>query len=209
MRVLVPFDATDPKSRLAPVLDSHERQAFSQAMLADVVETLRATERDLTIRVVATDELSREPPAAVEVDDRPLSPAIDARLDPTATEPVAVVMADLALATPAALTRLFDSPAPLVFVPGLGGGTNAILARHGGLEVDYHGLSIADHRRGAERVGLRWSELDSFRLAMDIDEPDDLLEVLIHTDGRARTWLDRAGFGIDVSAAGPALSRDR
>jgi 2-phospho-L-lactate guanylyltransferase len=44
---------------------------------------------------------------------------------------------------------------------------------------------------------------------MDIDEPDDLLEVLIHTDGRARTWLDRAGFGIDVSVAGPALSRDR
>lgn len=209
MRVLVPFDATDPKSRLAPVLDSHERQTFSQAMLTDVVETLRATDRDLTIRVVATEELSRDPPAAVEVDDRPLSPAIDARLNPTATEPVAVVMADLALATPAALTRLFDSQAPLVFVPGLGGGTNAILARDAGLDVDYHGLSIADHRRGAERVGLPWSELDSFRLAMDIDEPDDLIEVLIHTDGRARTWLDRAGFGIEVSAAGPALSRDR
>ena len=44
-----------------------------------------------------------------------------------------------------------------------------------------------------ESVGV----VDSMRLATDVDEPSDLLEVLLHGDGRARQWLVEAGFEVD------------
>ncbi|MFC6729662.1 2-phospho-L-lactate guanylyltransferase, partial [Natronoarchaeum mannanilyticum] len=37
MRVLVPFDAERPKTRLADLLDERERSALARAMLDDVL----------------------------------------------------------------------------------------------------------------------------------------------------------------------------
>ena len=193
MDVLVPFDARDPNSRLAPVLTPDERREFARAMLGDVLDALAATDADPT--VVATAAVECEVP--VEVDDRPLTEAVNARLEATAA-PLAVVMADLALATPAALSRLFGTSGDLVLAPGRGGGTNAVVVRHPEFRVDYHEASIRDHRRAAEAVGATTAEVDSFRLATDVDEPTDLVEVLLHSDGRAARWLEGAGFDVAV-----------
>jgi len=203
MRVVVPFSVDRPKTRLSPVLDTAERAAFARAMLEDVLDALASGDHDPT--VVATAPVDCDAP--VEVDDRPLTDAVNDRLPgggdgengDTAADPVAVVMADLALATPRALHRLFAPDADVVFAPGRGGGTNALVVRDPAFRVDYHGASIRDHRAIARDVGAETATVDSFRLATDVDEPDDLVEVLLHTEGRAAAWLREAGFAVTAA----------
>jgi len=191
MDVLVPFDASDPKTRLAPVLDESERQAFAGAMLGDVLGVLDAAGHDAEVLATAPVEC----PVPVTVDERPLTPAVNAALEERAL-PIAVVMADLALLTEPALERLLDPGADVVVAPGIGGGTNALVVRHPEFRVDYHGASYRDHCRHAGACGATLSTVDSFRLAADVDEPSDLVELLLHGGGAAREWLREAGFGL-------------
>lgn len=202
MRVVIPFDATDPKSRLAEVLDPAERGEFARAMLEDVLAAVRATGEEPI--VVATEPI--DVPVSTRVDDRPLTPLVDAEID--AATPVAVVMADLAIATPTALERLFETPGDVVMAPGRGGGTNAIVVRDPTFRVDYHGASYRDHLRNARAVGASVGEVDSFRLSTDVDDVDDLIEVLLHGDGRATRWLRDAGFRIDATGGRPTVARE-
>lgn len=218
MEVIVPFSTDRPKSRLSPVLSRDERRDFARAMLADVLDAVAAAGGDP--QVLATGEVDAACPVAV--DDRPLTDAVNAALDarlgaepdPASADasagPVAVVMADLALATPAALNRLFSAgdDADVALVPGRGGGTNAFVASHSGFRVDYHGASYLDHRRIAADVGASVAAVDSYRLATDVDEPADLAEVLIHADGRAAAWLRDAGFGLDPSGGRVSVARE-
>ena len=96
MRVVVPFAAATPKTRLADVLDEGERLAFAEAMLSDVLDAVR--DAGQTPEVLATGPV--EVDAAVTVDERPLTEAVNAVIEDT-DGPVAIVMADLAIATPA------------------------------------------------------------------------------------------------------------
>ncbi|MFP4589848.1 MAG: 2-phospho-L-lactate guanylyltransferase [Halobacteriales archaeon] len=191
MDVLVPFDAIDPKRRLEPVLGADERHDFAEAMLADVLEAVAGGGGDP--RVVATADVRVAAP--VDVDERPLSPAVNDRLA-RADRPLAIVMADLPLATPTAIARLLEASGPVVAVPGLGGGTNALVVREPAFRVDYHGCSIRDHRERAAAVGTTLTTVDSYRLGVDVDEPADLAEVLLHAEGRARAWLEAHGVRI-------------
>lgn len=194
MRVLVPFDAREPKTRLADVLTRQERTEFAHAMLADVLATVR--DAGGQPELLSTAPLSdRAGDVAVTVDDRPLSPAINEVLA-AATDPVAIVMADLALARPADLRRLFDADGDVVAVPGRGGGTNALVVRHPEFRVDYHGASFRDHRERAAVIGADFRVVDSHRLATDVDERSDLVELLVHGRGAAVDWLDEAGFRL-------------
>ena len=202
MRVVVPVSGLEPKTRLADVLDADERLSFTEAMLGDVVETLSAAGH--APEVVATAPV--DCPAPVTVDERPLDPLINGLLDDT-DGALAVVMADLPLVTVEAVERLFAPDADVVLAPGLGGGTNAFVARHPGFRVDYHGASIRDHRRIAREIGADMTEVDSRRLATDIDEPDDLAEVLLHGDGRATDWLADAGFALTVTDGRVGIER--
>ena len=197
MEVVVPFDARDPKTRLGPFLTADERRSVARTMLADVLDALAAVDAEPT--VLATTAI--DPDVPVRVDERPLTPAVNAFLT-DADGPVAVVMADLALATPAALERLFGAEGDVVLAPGLGGGTNALVARHPEFRVDYHGASYRDHREAARTVGAAVRILDSFRLAVDVDDPPDLAEVLIHGSGATEHRLRELGVEIDVTADG-------
>lgn len=260
MDVVVPFDALEPKTRLAPVLDARERDAFARAMLRDVLDALdpldvgvldagpaddvpddvpdaestdpdRPTTADRAPTVLANAPVEVDAP--VIVDERPLTDAVNGVLadrlrgregdgdrgvadgpdgpdrggtagpdgpDRRTFAPVAIVMADLALATPAALERLFDPGADIVVAPGRGGGTNALVVRHPDFRVDYHGASYRDHRENAAAVGASVAVVDSFRLASDVDEPPDLAEVLLHApaDGESRAWLRNEGFDLEI-----------
>ena len=200
MEVFVPFSAERPKTRLADVLDAGERASFARAMLADVLGVLRAAGHEPTVLSTAPVEVE----VPVEVDERPLSTAVNARLAP----PVAVTMADLALVTPDALNRLFAPDADVVIAPGLGGGTNALVTRHPDFRTDYHGASYRDHLVIAEAAGASVATVDSLRLAVDVDEPGDLAEVLLHGDGAARDWLADAGFALDVTDGRVGVRRE-
>lgn len=189
MDVLVPFAATEPKTRLSPALEPDERTVFARAMLLDVCDAVDAAGVDPTVLSTAPIDC----PWPVAVDDRPLSEAVNDRLDP----PAAVVMADLPLATGDVVERLLGMDADVGLAPGLGGGTNALVNRHPEFSVDYHGASIRDHRRIAREVGATTATVDSYRLAVDVDEPGDLVELFLHGEGRARDWLVDAGFEIE------------
>lgn len=191
MRVVVPFDGREPKTRLSPTLDREERHDFARLMLDDVIDTVRKVGYDPEVLAnVPVDVDTR-----VAVDERPLTDAVNGVLD-GCKGPVAVVMADLALATPAALKRLFDAGGDIVLAPGLGGGTNAFLTRDERFRVDYHGASVRDHREAARELDASLRTVDSFRLAVDVDEPADIPEVLLHGGGRSRRWLREAGFRL-------------
>ena len=229
MDVIVPFAVDDPKSRLEPVLAPDERREFARAMLADVLDAVVTAGGSPHVLATApfdpTADRSGSLDPPVVVDDRPLTDAVNAARErhghaaagPTA-EPrtasssrdgVAVVMADLALATPGALARLFEPdrdgdrsdepPADVTIAPGRGGGTNALVVRQPAFRVDYHGASYLDHRRVAERLDATARVVDSYRLAVDVDEPADLAEVLLHGSGAAEAWLRDAGFTLDTA----------
>lgn len=244
MEVLVPFAAREPKTRLREALDSEERAAFARAMLLDVCDAVRGAGHDPTVLASGPIEAGEttagfdDPLPPVVVDDRPLTTAVQARLDP----PVAVVMADLALATPAAVSRLFgdvdataregtvepdpdgesdadggsdadgvalaDARTDVVVAPGLGAGTNALVVGHRDFRVDFHGTSYRDHLAIAREVAASIRTVDSFRLAVDVDEPDDLREVLLHSDGRAAAWLRDAGFRLRTPGGRVRARRD-
>lgn len=202
MEVVVPFASTRPKTRLSGVLRADERRAFARAMLDDVLTSLAAVRLDgerLRPRVLSTAPVAVDVP--VTVDERPLTPAVNDALRanrPTADNPLAVVMSDLALATPRSISRLCSAQGDVVIAAGLGGGTNALVVRHPEFRVDYHGASYLDHLRAAREVGASVRDHDSRRLAVDVDEPSDLAEVLLHSDGASRDWLVDAGFELAV-----------
>lgn len=202
MRVLVPFDARKPKTRLGETLDEDERGAFARVMLRDVLAGVRATGREP--EVLATGPVDVDGP--VIVDERPLSEAVNVALSRT-DEPAAVVMADLALATGPALAELFETPGDVVLAPGRGGGTNAVVARHPGFRVDYHGVSYLDHLRAARGCGASVAVVDSHRLATDVDERADLVELLIHGEGESHEWLRARGFELSANGGRTDVSR--
>lgn len=199
MRVLVPYRVDEPKTRLAPVLDDEERREFSRLMLTDVLGAIREAGYSPTVLSTAS------PPIPVEdyiVDDRPLSAAVNAHLEPE----TAVVMADLALVTPKAISELFAVDVDVVLAPGRGGGTNVIVAHHPRFRVDYHGASYCDHVTICEQIGANVRIIDSYRLSTDIDEPDDLGEVLLHGKRAATDWLNER-FELRTSNGRVSLKR--
>lgn len=202
MRVVVPFAAETPKTRLSTVLDPDERREFARVMLGDVLSVLRAAGADPEVLATA----AVEAPAPVTVDDRPLTDAVNAVLG-EANGDVGIVMADLALLTPAVAGRLLDADGEVVIAPGRGGGTNALVLRHPAFRVDYHGVSYLDHLRKARDVGATVGVVDSHRLATDVDEPADLAELLIHGDGAARSWLEDRGFELAVEGGRVGVRR--
>ncbi len=220
MEVLVPFSPDRPKSRLSGVLDGAERVAFARAMCADVLAAVRAAGGDPVLLTTASaaeldvDAMAERagiPAPSVVDDDRELSAAVNAQLAerrPTPEEPTAVVMAALAIATSASIERLLAADGDVIIAPGRGGGTNALVVRDPAFRVDYHGASVRDHRRIAAEIGADVREIDSYRLASDVDEPADLTEVLLHGEGAAAAWLRESGFGLAVTDGRVGLSRE-
>ncbi|MFB6186132.1 MAG: 2-phospho-L-lactate guanylyltransferase [Halobacteriaceae archaeon] len=203
MRVVVPFDATNPKTRLDQVLSDEEREEFANAMIDDVIDTIQAT--GYTPEIIATKQIDK--PVPVTVDHRDLDTCINAQLA-TRSYPIAIIMADLALITPRRVKRFFSLSGDVVIAPGRNGGTNAMIVRSSEFSVDYHGISFLDHLQIAYNNGLSVNEFDSYRFGMDIDEPEDLVEVLLHTDDRSAKYLRDIGFYLDESPPRVSVVRD-
>lgn len=201
MHVLVPFDAQNPKTRLSPILDDADRDRFARLMLDTVIDVLHRADCEPT--VLATAPIDLESP--LRVDDRDLSVAVNAAVEDTGL-PVGIVMADLPLLTVGTVERLLRADGDVVIAPGLGGGTNALVIRDTAFSVDYHGASFRDHYGHAREHDLDVTVLDSFRLAVDVDEESELIEVLLHGDDTVREWLLARDITIDVDGEQPTLS---
>lgn len=187
MEFYVPYHPDEPKSRLSDVLSVEEREELCRAMLADVcraVEDAGHSPVVLATRELDDHALERD----VRVAPQDLTPAVNDLLDDV-TPPLGVLVADLPLADADAVDRLASGDADVSLAPGLAGGTNGFVVRGEGFRVDYHGTSYLDHLENARDARLSVGEVDSFRLAVDLDRPEDLVEVLLHGDGEAAEYL--------------------
>jgi len=109
---------------------------------------------------------------------------------------VLIVMADLPLIREEDVLGMIRTPGGVVLAPGRGGGTNMILIRDSRFRTMYRGLSFARHKREAEELGIETGYYYSYRTGCDIDEPGDLIEIMLHTNGEARALLERFGLRI-------------
>jgi 2-phospho-L-lactate guanylyltransferase len=121
-----------------------------------------------------------------------------------------IIMADLPLADAVSIKRVTSTVKDMAIVPGRGGGTNVIFLKEPGkFHVDYYGTSFLKHMKIAEETGLSVDVIDSFRLHTDIDEPEDLVELLIHGTGTSRTYLEGLGFALSVDKGRVGVVRNR
>jgi 2-phospho-L-lactate guanylyltransferase len=186
------------------LLSQPEREVFARAMLADVLGAVRGAGLD---PLVLSTHPYDCPGAEVRIAPADLSEALNALL-PTLDGPVLVIMADLPLATPEAVRRLAAAPAEIAIASGRGGGTNAIHIRDTArFHVDYYGISVAKHLAIAAAAGLSVEVVDSFRLYLDLDEEEDLVDLLIHGDGQARACLESLGIALSATRGRVCLER--
>jgi 2-phospho-L-lactate guanylyltransferase len=127
----------------------------------------------------------------------------------TLRHPVLIIMSDLPLITVEAVVRLLTTKADVGIVPGRGGGTNSLFIKNPqSFHVDFYGASFLDHVGIARAAGLSIEIIDSFRLHTDVDEKEDLVEILLHGEGKSREFLMDLGFAISIEKGRVGIQRD-
>ncbi|MBI4840761.1 MAG: coenzyme F420-0:L-glutamate ligase [candidate division NC10 bacterium] len=210
--ILIPVKSTArAKGRLGSVLDQTARQQLSLAMLEDVLAAVMPAAGSLVDAVyVATSDpgamaIARRHGATVlpEKEQRSESHSVDAasractarRVEAVLTVPAdvpAVRTEDIA----ALLSAAGGSDHAVVLVPSRDGlGTNAIWRRPPQAIPSRFGFdSFRKHQAEAEGRGLSWVALQVPRLAVDVDEPEDLAAFLEWSgETRTRALLERLG----------------
>ncbi len=191
MRIVIPFKASNPKSRLSNVMSREEREEFAKLMLLDILDVLKSFDYDIKVITPVHFEVEN---ARVCVDSRSLDDCIN---DELRDVPVAVIMSDLPLLNEKVLRRFFNTRGDIVIAPGRRGGTNMLLVRKKGFKVSYHYGSFLKHIRIAKELGFSYEVFDSFYSSIDIDDEEDLLELMLHGEGkRSKRYLEDIGFSV-------------
>jgi 2-phospho-L-lactate guanylyltransferase len=193
VHAVIPFKPVNPKTRLSSVLGREEREEFARAMLADVTDAIRSSG---AVPTILSTHPFIWPRADVQVIPAGLNDALNAYFAEN-EGPLLLVMADLPLASPEALQRVMSTRADIGIVPGRGGGTNVLFLKDPrNFRADFYGASYLKHKEIASEFGCSVEPIDSFRLHTDIDEREDLVEVLLHNNGKSREFLESRGFSL-------------
>lgn len=197
MRVIaVPMKSLSrAKSRLSPMLTPLERGALTLAMLEDVLDATLAVpgweswviSPDEVVLEIAVRRGARPVPEA----KTPLSAAVrqvESLAKEREADALAVLLGDVALVTPEALTAAFRTLGPVVLAPSSGGdGTNLLLRRPpSAIPARFGPESFRRHLELATARGLPAAVVDRPELGFDLDTPDDILR-LLRTGKRGRT----------------------
>ncbi len=199
MRAVIPYKKTNAKSRLSQVLELEEREEFVELMLKDVVTAIsKAGIEAIDILTTSAGSVADDIEVNVIVDKPGLNEALNGYLK-SANEPVLIVMADLPLVTPRHIREITASDKDVVIVPGKGGGTNILFIRDPtSFYVKYYDSSFMTHCDIAREMSQSLEVYDSFLLSTDIDEPHDLVELLLHGQGLSKNYIKQK-FGFEVS----------
>ena len=210
IKVIIPFKPSNPKSRLSSILSRDERLLLAESMLRDVYEAVRGVVDAENITVISPEPFQREWfQGRVLVDERSLDECVNAAITRGRNDAVAVIMSDLPLVSEKVLREFFGVDGDVVAAPGRKGGTNMLLVRDSKFKVSYHFGSFFRHMKTAESMGLRFTIFDSFLASVDIDEPSDVLELMLHGSGKhSYQLLASLGFYVDFSSRDPVLRRD-
>lgn len=199
MKAVIPYKKASAKSRLSPVLTREEREEFVELMLNQVIDTLmEAGVETIDILSPSMYGLENMTKANVLLDKNDLNEALNRYLE-QAKEPVMIVMADLPLLSPDHVKEITAIKEDVCIVPGKGGGTNVLFIKNpSNYRVKYYGSSFLTHCSIAEKTGQRVEIYDSFFASTDIDEPEDLVELLIHGSGAAKEYISKK-FRLEIS----------
>jgi len=191
------------KSRLAKVLSLPERATLTLAMAEDVLDAC-TTQPSWETWVISRDEAVLE--VAARHGARPIPEAGHSlneavrqveSLVTGRTSTLAVVLADLPLLTPTALTIALASDARVTAAPAASdGGTNLLVRRPpSAIPPRFGPSSLARHRSAARRARVSFHEARSPELAFDLDRPEDLVRVLAENrPGRTLTACRELGL---------------
>jgi 2-phospho-L-lactate guanylyltransferase len=195
---IVPVKAlSQAKGRLAQALTDSKRQSLVLAMLADVLTALRGA-RTLAGYGVISDDMAvltyaAELGAEALIDQAPdLNSALaDAARFYTGAGATGLLIlpADIPLVTASDIDVLVASAPPgrgVVVAPSSDGGTNGLFVRPPLALPFLFGLeSLARHLQAAHDRGLPVRLFESPRIALDVDQPEDLVR-LVGLDGTTR-----------------------
>jgi len=196
-QALIPFRPVNSKTRLSSVFTQEEREEFARVMLDDVISAV--AEAGLDVSVLSTNDYTSEK-ANVIVRDEGLNEALN-RVLPTLNVPVLIIMSDLPIVSAADIKRVVSTEKDIAIVPGLGGGTNILFIKNPKkYHVEYYGFSFRKHRDIAVASGMSVDVIDSMRMSMDVDEPSDLVELLIHGTGNSPGWLRSHDFSLSTES---------
>ena len=190
--ILVPVkNLSSAKQRLAAVLDQPSRTALAQAMLHDVLTALHNWKRRPQVAVVTSDayavKLARE--YKFEVIPDPDNPGETAAIEMATlvcvergADSTLVIPADIPLIQPWELDEIVKhAPAEgSVLVPAADGrGTNAAFRRPANLfPLRFGNDSFKPHHASAEATGKPCIVLKLPGIAVDVDNPPDLEELM-------------------------------
>lgn len=215
--VLIPMkELAQAKMRLADVLDARQRSELALAMLTDVISACIDSGCFDEIAVIGNDsevawhvrEMGAKPlaePATLTGLNASLTFGQRYLARRVAVDELLILPADIPLiraedvqAVVGALTS--GDARRVVLVRSRDNGTNALGLRPPEA-IDMHfGRNSADaHRAAAEAAGIEIVEIESERLAFDVDAPEDVTELATSSCGAATSaWLEaRASYAAE------------
>ena len=215
--ILVPIKNTvSAKQRLAPVLDQPARTQLAQAMLSDVLTTLREWKNRPKVGIVTSDPYAMKLAAEYqfEVIPDPENPGETGAIEMATRECVErgedstlVIPADIPLIESWELEEIYKhAPAEgSVLVPaGDGRGTNAAFRRPAGLfPLRFGNDSFKPHHAAAQATGKLCVVLNLPGIAVDVDSPPDLRQLLsLPGETRAQRLARSWNLPADILANG-------
>jgi 2-phospho-L-lactate guanylyltransferase len=192
--ILIPVNRLErAKGRLASLLSAEERVTLALITMATVLRAAGPASIVLTAdRRVAEAAAGK----ARILDEAPDLEGLNAQLeaaiatlraDSTAKERLLILHADLPLATNEAIENVLAMAKPnsITVVESRDGGTNAMLLEPPGrFPLAYGPASFALHTAAARQVGMHVSVNPNRELRLDLDTPDDIVELLRAPRGR-------------------------
>jgi 2-phospho-L-lactate guanylyltransferase len=183
--ILIPVkNLSAAKQRLAGVLDQPARTELAQTMLRDVVTALAAWPRRPACALVTGDPFALELARQHDI-EMATRLCVERGIDSTL-----VIPADIPLIQATELEQIY-AVAPdegSVLAPAADGrGTNAAFRRPANLfPLRFGNDSFKPHLAAAQATGRPWQVLQLPRIAVDVDNPEDLQQLLAHA-GETRT----------------------
>ena len=192
--VLIPVNRLDrAKGRLAALLEPAERAELVRRSLAAVLAAVEGAGMEAVV-LTSDEAVEAEVPAGVRVlGEDPellgLSAQIERATGLLGVQELLILHADLPLVTAEALRDLIaqapEAPSATLVRPA-DGGTNAMLLRPPGRFALAYGQGSGDlHESAAREAGLAVRRADVPALALDLDTPGDVRELLAQPEGRA------------------------
>lgn len=211
--VLIPVNRLErAKGRLAALLSPEERTTLALITLETVLHAAGPSSIVLTADRRVADAAAGKARIVPESPDlEGLNPHLEAAVaalvsDGVARERLLILHADLPLATEEAIANLLSMarPNPIAVVESRDGGTNAMLLQPPGrFPLAYGPASFARHTAAARLAGMHVSVNANRELRLDLDTPDDIIELLRAPRGRqgaAGRYLQSIGVEARLAA---------